>query len=411
MNQRQLYKTIENIASKKFESTEELLKHVVDQIVLSKDFHFTGGRIWKLRSNNKSYKIIYQAGNIEKITDNYTIKIDDYPVFVQVAKFKTLTAEETNKYLRKKGILKYSLTGVGNKVKYKDFYLYEYLLAFNTDERNGHHVNYQLSIIGSAVTSVLRRNKAEEKTKRLERDLSQAREIQESILPEHECKFGDFEMYGVSLPEQVVGGDFFDYIESPEEHDRVSVVIGDAASKGMSAAIQALYVSGAIRMGMSFQIKISSLLRRINNLVNRTFPYDRFVTLFFADFLNNRNGLCVYANAGHNNPIFYKADENKIEYLPVTGPAIGLSPNQTYQVENINLNKGDILLLYTDGISEAMNSEYDQYTETRLADTLIKFKDLSSKEICANVLQDVLEYSKNPAYSDDKTLVVIKRVT
>ena len=322
-----------------------------------------------------------------------------------------MTAEETNKYLRKKGILKYSLTGVGNKVKYKDFYLYEYLLAFNTDERNGHHVNYQLSIIGSAVTSVLRRNKAEEKTKRLERDLSQAREIQESILPEHECKFGDFEMYGVSLPEQVVGGDFFDYIESPEEHDRVSVVIGDAASKGMSAAIQALYVSGAIRMGMSFQIKISSLLRRINNLVNRTFPYDRFVTLFFADFLNNRNGLCVYANAGHNNPIFYKADENKIEYLPVTGPAIGLSPNQTYQVENINLNKGDILLLYTDGISEAMNSEYDQYTETRLADTLIKFKDLSSKEICANVLQDVLEYSKNPAYSDDKTLVVIKRVT
>ncbi len=411
MNQRQLYKTIENIASKKFNSTEELLKHVVDQIVLSKDFHFTGGRIWKLRSNNKSYKIIYQTGNIEKITDNYTIKIDDYPVFIQVAKFKTLTADETNKYLRKKGILKYSLTGVGNKVKYKDFYLYEYLLAFNTDERNGHHVNYQLSIIGSAVTSVLRRNKAEEKTKRLERDLSQAREIQESILPEHECKFGDFEMYGVSLPEQVVGGDFFDYIESPEEHDRVSVVIGDAASKGMSAAIQALYVSGAIRMGMSFQIKISSLLRRINNLVNRTFPYDRFVTLLFADFLNNRNGLCVYANAGHNNPIFYKADDNKIEYLPVTGPAIGLSPNQTYQVENINMNKGDILLLYTDGISEAMNSEYDQYTETRLADTLIKFKDLSPKEICVNVLQDVLEYSKNPAYSDDKTLVVIKRVT
>ncbi len=410
MNQRQLYKTIENIASKKYESIEDLLKHVIDQIVLSKDLHFTGGRIWKLTANNKSYKIVYQTGNIETIANDYTIKIDDYPVFIQVAKYKTLTESESNKYLRKKGILKYSLTGVGTKVKYKDYYLYEYLLAFNTEENNGHHVNYQLSIIGSAVTSVLRRNKAEEKTKRLERDLNQAREIQESILPEHECKFGKYEMYGVSLPEQVVGGDFFDYIESNEEMDRVSVVIGDAASKGMSAAIQALYVSGAIRMGMSFQIKIASLLRKINNLVNRTFPYDRFVTLFFADFLNNSNGLCVFANAGHNNPIFYKAENNTTELLPVTGPAIGLSPNQTYQVENINMDKGDILLMYTDGISEAMNSDYDQYTEVRLAETLIKNKDLSAKEICVNVLQNVLEFSKNPAYSDDKTLVVVKRV-
>ena len=410
MNQRQLYKTIENIASKHFDTIEDLLIHVVDQIVLSKDFHFTGGRIWKLSANNKSYKLIYQTGNIDRITDSYTIKIEDYPVFAQVAKYKTLTAEETNKYLRKKGILKYSLTGVGSKIKYKDYYLYEYLLAFNTDEKNGKYAFYQLSIIGSAVTSVLRRKKAEEKTKRLEKDLDKAREIQESILPEHEFKFGNYEMYGVSLPEQIVGGDFFDYIESNEENDRISVVIGDAASKGISAAIQALYVSGAIRMGMSFQIKISSLLRKINNLVNRTFPYDRFVTLFFADFLNNSNGLCVFANAGHNNPIFYNSREDSYEFLPVTGPAIGLSPNQSYQVENINMLKGDILVMYTDGISEAMNSDFEQYTEKRLAENIKKFKDLSSKEICLNLLQGVLEFSKNPAYSDDKTIVVVKRV-
>jgi len=74
------------------------------------------------------------------------------------------------------------------------------------------------------------------------------------------------------------------------------------------------------------------------------------------------------------------------------------------------MKKGDVLLLYTDGISEAMNSDYDQYTEIRLAETLVKYKDLSAKEICASVLQDVLEFSKNPAYSDDKTLVVIKRI-
>ena len=409
MNQRQLYKTIENIASQKFSTVEDLLKHVIDEIIASNNFNFTGGRAWKFIPERMNYEIIYQAGNIEKIPDNYIVDIDDYPVLLEVAKYKTLLAEETNKYLRKKGIFKYSITGVGSKIKNGKSILYEYLLAFNYDESYGQNVLYQLSIIGSAVTSALRRNKAEVKTKQLEKDLSKAHEIQQSILPEHDFRFGDYEMYGLSLPELVVGGDFFDYITSPDE-ERVSVVIGDAASKGISAAIQALYVSGAIKMGKSFQIHTTNLLYRINNLVNETFPYDRFVTLFFAEFINNSTGLCIFSNAGHNSPIFYKSSKNIIEHLPVTGGALGISPNQKYRVENINMRKNDILVMFTDGISEAMNSQFEQYTEERLAKLIVKLKDLCSKEICMSIIQDVISFSKNSAYSDDKTLVVIKKI-
>ena len=409
MNHRQLYKTIENIASKKFALLEDLLKHVIDEIIASNKFSFTGGRAWRLIPEKLSYELIYQAGNIEKISDNYIVKVKDYHVFLEVAKYKTLLAEETNKYLRKKGILKYSLVGVGNKIKNGNAVLYEYLLAFNHDDKQGQSALYQLSIVGSAVTSTIRRNKADEKTKQLEKDLSKAHEIQKSILPEHDLIFGDYEIYGLSLPELVVGGDFFDYIISPGETERVSIVIGDAASKGISAAIQALYVSGAIRMGMTFQIQIASLLYRINNLVNKAFPYDRFVTLFFAEFMNKSNGLCVFSNAGHNNPIFYKSAENVIEQLPVTGTAIGISPNQKYEVENINMKKGDILVLFTDGISEAMNSQFEQYTEERIAKLIIELKDLSPKSICLNIIEDVMSFSKNSAYSDDKTIVVVKK--
>jgi len=410
MNQRKLYKIIEKIASQKCSTIEQLLKQVIDEIIVSKEFAFTGGRVWKLISHEMSYKIIYQSGDIKKVSEEYMMKITDDKIFSEISKYKIVSAEESSSYLRSMGILKYTATGVGNKIKHGDLVLYEYLLSFSHNEKYEHDVLYQLIIIGSAVTSALRRNKSAERTKQIEKDLIQSQEIQQSILPEHDFKFGDYEIFGVSLPELVVGGDFFDYIISPDETDRVSVVIGDAASKGISAAIQALYVSGAIRMGKSFPIQINSLLYRINNLVNKAFPYDRFVTIFFAEFLNNSNGLCVFANAGHNSPVFYKSAENLIEHLPVTGTAIGISPNQKYDVGNINMKKGDILVMFTDGISEAMNSNYEQYTEGRLADLLIKLKDLNPKEIGHNIIEDVIAFSKNGKYSDDKTLVVIKKV-
>jgi phosphoserine phosphatase RsbU/P len=410
MDQRKLYRTIESIASEKFENQEDLLKHVLSQIVDIKEIQFTGGRIWKLTPNKKSYRLIFQIGDIEKIQDGYSVRISEYPVFNQIGKQKTLSAKETDKYLRKKGIIKYSLTGVGDRIKMEGNLLFQYLLAFNIPPEQEDNSLYTLNIIGSAVTSVLRTTKAEAKTKQLEKDLDKAREIQKSILPDHSLHFGNYDIFGVSLAEQVVGGDFFDYIEEEDEKDRVTVVIGDAASKGLSAAIQALYVSGAMRMGLKFRIKISSLLRNLNNLVNRMFPNDRFVTLFIADLIDNKKGLCVFGNAGHNAPLFYNHSTGIVEFLLATGTALGISPDQSYRIENINLYPGDILLLYTDGISEAMNSDYELFGEERLSKLLIENKDLSSKELCQKILQSALDFSQRTPYSDDKTVVAIKRV-
>jgi len=408
MNQRQLHKTIESFDSRKFDSSEELLTHVLHQIVQNDRIEIQGGRVWKLSATKFAYELVAQVGAMEKIKPHFSVKIDEYRMFKILTKHRTIVAKETNAYLRSKGIVKYSATGVGEIVKVKGLDLYRYVMSFNTDLTYD-QVAPTLNIIGMAVTSMLRSRRIERKSAQLERDLDKARDIQRSILPEHELRFHNYEIFGVSLADRVVGGDFFDYIVS-DQNDRVSIVIGDAASKGISAAVQALYVSGALRMGASYQTKITALIRNINTLVHRTFSDDRFLTLFYAELTDDKQGLCIYVNAGHSSPILYRARTNTTEMLESTGNIIGPFPDQIFRSEGMMIGKGDILLLFTDGVSEAMDSAGNQYTERRLIEKLSELKNKTPKDIAGSLLEDVQKFSAKSKYSDDKTVVVIKRI-
>jgi sigma-B regulation protein RsbU (phosphoserine phosphatase) len=408
MNQRSLYKTIENFDSKEFATNEELLSHVVHQIATNDRIEIKGGRVWKLDSAKFTYELITQAGAVEKIKPKFAVKIEEYRMFKQLASHRTIVARETNEYLKSKGIKKFSATGVGEIVNVKGNDLYRYVLSFNTDLDHD-EIAPTLNIISIAVSSMLKNRSIEYRSLQLQKDLDRARDIQRSILPEHELVFHNYEMFGISLADRVVGGDFFDYIVS-EEKDRVGIVIGDAASKGISAAVQALYVSGALRMGASYQTKISNLIRNINTLVHRAFSDDRFLTLFYAEVTNDKQGLCVYVNAGHCSPIVYRSQTRTTETLEATGNIVGPFPDQHYRSEGLMLAKGDILLLYTDGVSEAMDHRGVQYSEKRLAEKLIEYKNEKPQHIARMILGDVQTHSAKNKYSDDKTIVVVKRV-
>ncbi|MCK9409038.1 MAG: PP2C family protein-serine/threonine phosphatase [Bacteriovoracaceae bacterium] len=408
MNQRSLYKTIESFDSKKFASTEEMLSHILHQIVSNDRIEIQGGRVWKLDTVKNTYEVIAQQGEVEKIKPNFSLKVDEYKLFKQLAMHRTILAKETNEYLRSKGILKYSATGVGELVTVKGNQLYPYILSFNTDVQH-EIVAPTLNIISLAVTSMVKNRRIERRTSQLQKDLDKAREIQRSILPAHELQFHNYEMFGISIADRIVGGDFFDYIMS-EEKDRVGIVIGDAASKGISAAVQALYVSGALRMGASYQTKISNLIHNINDLVHHTFSDDRFLTLFYAELSNDLKGLCVYVNAGHSSPIIYRATTKSIEYLEATGNIIGPFPNQLYRSEGMMLAKGDIMLLYTDGVSEAMDNLGVQYSEKRLAAKLCELRNEKAQNIARLIIEDVQIHSAKSKYSDDQTIVVVKRI-
>ncbi len=408
MQLRKLYRTIESIASKSFEKEEDLLKNVLHEIVHNEEIHIRGGRTWRFDARSGSYELLHQVGDMEHIKPHYRIKVKDYPLFYELPKLRTVLGNEQDQYLRKRGILNYSATGIGDKLQWRGHALYRYVLAFNAEHMN-ENLTATLNIISSSLSSALRTKKIERKALVLEQDLDKAREIQKSILPEHEMHFHAYELYGISLPDRIVGGDFFDYLQVDGDTERLGFVIGDAASKGLSAAAQALYTSGAIRMGFEFQTKISSLLSRVNKLLNKTFSEEQFVSLFYGELSDDKNGLVLFANCGHNSPILYRPSSRKSEMLEATGPFLGPFPTETFKTGNILMGKGDVLLLYTDGVSEATNQRNEFYGEQRILKLVQKHAKESSKIITQIILEDVQRFNTLGTQTDDKTIVTVKR--
>jgi len=408
LDQKKLHKTIESIASQKFDSEEEMLKYVLEQIVNDKSFEITGGRIWKLEPETYSYKLLYQTGKMEKIDPRFRIRLKNYPEFERIANERTILADETLTELKKKGIFRYSATGVGSRIKLNGKIYYEYILALNSNSLD-EEFRLNMSIIATALTSQIRQRRILASATNLKADLDKARQLQKSILPEHEYKFHNYDIFGLTDPAEIVGGDFFDYLEIGDDQDRLGIAVGDAASKGVSAAAEAMYISGALRMASNFEIKITPLMKRMNQLVNKIFEDDKFSSLFYGELSTDKNGLFLYTNAGHNPPLFYSSRKNKVEYLLVTGPVLGPVPHAKYQIESINFFPGDILLMFSDGIVESTNSKGEPYPEVRLINLLKNNKSKTPKEIALRILDDVIRFTKNGTYSDDKTLVVIKR--
>jgi sigma-B regulation protein RsbU (phosphoserine phosphatase) len=409
-HQRETYKLVEKLISTQYTDPLEMLKRLVKDIVDHKGFEITGGRVWELIPDELAYELRMQYGNVEKIPDNYRIYIQDQPFLAELVKERTLTKVETDKVLKEKGIKLYSVTGVGPIVRTRAGKFYKYLLGFNAPEIKP-TFSETLTIISSVATVSMKNIIDLIEKQKIREDLYQAAQIQRSILPDHSTDFLDYELYGVCIPDSTVGGDFFDYLkpESTDEEERLGIVIGDASSKGLPAAIQALFVSGAFRMGWSYSTRMSDLFHRLNKLVYATFPYERFVTLFYCELTSSQNRLVLYVNAGHPAPIHYRVESDRIAKLMPTGGLLGIMPKQKFKVENIRMHIGDILVLFTDGITEAMDENRVLYGEDRLCKIIKSQKDSSAKEIAFAIIEDVNKFSAKSDVNDDKTIIVVKR--
>jgi sigma-B regulation protein RsbU (phosphoserine phosphatase) len=412
MTQKQIYRIVDKLASAKYSNELDLLSSVMREIVNRADIEISGGRIWELDASEEAYTLRYQYGSLEPVPENYTVTVEEYPMFAELPVKRTVLNYETDAVLKKSGIRLYSATGVGELVKRNNRKFYPYALAFNAPQISAKFFD-MINIIGSAVGIRLRDLARQHQQRVIEKDLSQASEIQQGLLPDHEATFHDYHIFGISIPDRVVGGDYFDYLRPPNKYEeRMSVLISDASSKGMAAAIQALFVSGAIRMGVGFDLKMASLLARLNTLIYETFPYERFVTLCYCELIPSDKGLLLYANAGHCNPIHYRAKNRTCRLLPTTGSMLGISPDQRFRIENINMFPGDVLLLYTDGIIEAQNKHGKMFGENRLKTLLRKVHSETPREIGYRCIEEVQKFSTGAEdrYTDDKTLVVIKRI-
>jgi len=409
LNQRDIYKLVEGLATGQFKDELTLLEKLVSDVVDYGDFAIVGGRIWELDAKEEVYRLKYQHGNLKKIPDDYSVPIKNQPIFKKLRTQRTILNFETDKVLLDTGIEFFSITGVGELIKLPSGMYFKYAIGFNAPQILQSF--YETLTIISSVASIALLNLSSNAEKlKFNKDLERASEIQRNLLPEHNLEFHDYKIFGACIPDSQVGGDYFDYLKSPlGQEERLGIVVSDAASKGLPAAIQALFVSGAIRMGFSYSTRISHLINRLNTLIYDTFPSERFVTLFYCELTLSSNRLVLYANAGHCTPIHYCPACDTVEFLPATGGLLGLMQNQKIEVENTTMKPGDILVIYTDGITEARNTENEFFGEERIADVLRKYHKEIPKIIAYNLLEEVQKFSANTTINDDKTIVVIKR--
>lgn len=403
MEHRKINKTLEIIASKNYSNETELIESILNEIINYSDLNIHTAAFWQYENNK--YSFVSSNGKLKDF--NFPdISIEQYDLFRGDSKDRITILDKP--FNIKNSDDYFTLLGVGDRTIINGKKYHEKLILFISNQIND-DIQFVLNIIATIIGSKLQQQKIDANKQYLINEIEKAQEIQKSILPDHDFKFAGYEMFGVTLPAELIGGDFFDYLPTGDEHERLGIVVGDVASHGLSAAAEAMYISGAIRMASTFQINISSFLKKINQLVNKIFADDKFCSLFYGELSNNKNGLFLYASAGHNPPMFISAKTGEIKYLKPTGPVLGPAKNALYETEHINFDIGDVLLIYSDGITEANDENYNFFGDKRVEELLKRNVHLTPKEICYNILTEVMKFSAKHRFNDDKTLVAIKR--
>lgn len=248
---------------------------------------------------------------------------------------------------------------------------------------------------------------------RMRRELALAAEVQQRLLPSCAPKCVGMEIAGFCEPARGVGGDYYDFIDF--DNRQLGLAIADVAGKGMPAAllmstVQATLRSLTARNGSSTPVayELSSIVSKLNRLLFNTTNGEHYVTFFYATFDQSTQRL-TYVNAGHNPPLYLEADSNHgFRQLTSGGLVAGAFEHSAYEQETVQMKPNDLLFLYTDGLTEAMNIEGEEFGADRIMDTLRSIASLSADQICDVVVRRVKEWCAGMSLYDDLTFVVMK---
>jgi phosphoserine phosphatase RsbU/P len=240
---------------------------------------------------------------------------------------------------------------------------------------------------------------------RMEDELVIAREIQKGLLPSILPSLPGYEIAAANISSKQVGGDYYDVI--PVDGNRHIIAIGDVSGKGTPAALLMANLQATIRALVPLELPLFELTGRVNDLMCRNTGGNKFVT-FFWGILDPRSGDLTYVNAGHNFPMLLRAD-GSMERLEDGGMILGVMPTMAPYVEaKVRLAPGDLLTLFTDGVSEAMSKEGSEYGEDRLEAVLRHASGTTAQEILRMVHEDVLRHARGASQSDDITMMVVR---
>lgn len=241
---------------------------------------------------------------------------------------------------------------------------------------------------------------------RMERELELATEIQQRFQPDGPPTLEGYDFQGISFSCYEIGGDYYDFI--PRHDGTMLVALGDVSGKGTSASLLMSSLHAAIHAQVAAKTPLPELVKAVNVYLANNTPTNRFITLFVAE-LDPATGNLTYINAGHNSPLIGRAD-GSLELVESGGLPLGLMDFAEYDTGHAQLNPGDVLFIYSDGVSEANNINEDEFGMDRLQNVIRTNVGRSASGIRDKVEAALSEFTGTAAPNDDITLVIVKRV-
>jgi PAS domain S-box-containing protein len=262
------------------------------------------------------------------------------------------------------------------------------------------------NIVGSieSIRDITDMRRTEQTLERSKSELRIASDIQKSFLPERIPPVSGFDLAATFIPAMEVGGDFYDFI--PGE-GKLGMVIADVSGKSVPAALFMALSRTIVRINATHHEKGTDVLEDANNMITANSRLGMFVTLFYGVLDQNSRSL-IYANAGHPPPLLMRSSSKAFEKLEVTGIALGALGGAKYEERRVDLDSGDVLVLYTDGVNEAENSNFEQYGIERFCSIVRESCHLCAQGILDKILGDISQFCAGQAQFDDITMVVVK---
>lgn len=278
----------------------------------------------------------------------------------------------------------------------------------NKENYSSSDYNFLRSLGNLALLSIQKTYLLEERIEkeRLEEELDIAKSIQHGLLPDPVPTSEKLDIAATNISSYQVGGDYYDILETPEGN--LLFAIGDVTGKGIPASLLMANLQAMLHVLLPIDILLGDASGRMNDIIYENTPSDKFITFFWGIF-DQQKSRFKYVNAGHNPPILLKNGADEIEELKEGGLILGAMPTMApYTETTIGLSSGDVLVFFTDGVTEAMDAEEtEEYGEKRLIKCLKRNRRAAAREIMDAIVADVNAFSKNIQY-DDITLIVIR---
>ena len=266
-----------------------------------------------------------------------------------------------------------------------------------------------LAIIAAQSAQVVenaRLNEREKQFVKMQEEVRLAAKIQAELLPKDPPAIPGYDIAGQSIPAQVVGGDYFDFIPMDDGH--IAICLGDVTGKGLPASLLMANVQATLRSQSMIQTSAKSCVERSNTFLYQSTSAEKFVTLFYG-ILDFKTHTLLFSNAGHDHPFLLHNEQEPIR-LKTGGIMLGMMETFPFEEETVQLESAALFVLYSDGIAEAMNPKQEQFGEQRIAEVIRAHRNLPAAEIIDALMHAAKAHAGTAPQSDDMTIVVVKRL-